>query len=309
MESGFGGKVKAANPPTPFLKGTFSRRVGALMKRGWIRKMKIILFPVNIDKFTGFFDKFLKNDGQIKHCNKKDYHTNLSVSHSDSAAKKVFRLTRICPQVPAFGRGRPGEFGPERTRHEVAHGVSAGPVGLLFLIDPAAGAHNPDRHRGRLGTRTDERRRFSATTNSSPCCPRAESRSRLRASPTTSSTKAIEAKAVSLNLLRIPAHIFLQSLVPGGLPPQGFPRRSLKWPEHTTPCSMTCNKSTHSRGRKWLHVWVVRILSALCLCFYALLSAEKSLSVCPIFSSPRSPLQSRRNSRGRSGSQSPGGRP
>ena len=28
------------------------------------RKMKIIQFPANIDKFTGFFDKFLKTNGE-----------------------------------------------------------------------------------------------------------------------------------------------------------------------------------------------------------------------------------------------------
>ena len=48
-----------------------------------------------------FFDKFLKNDGQINSCNKKDYHINLSAPHSDIAIKKVFRLPRICPHFPA----------------------------------------------------------------------------------------------------------------------------------------------------------------------------------------------------------------
>ena len=44
----------------------------------------------NIDKFTGFFDKFLKNTDHASDCNKKSYHINLSVPHSDSASKKVF---------------------------------------------------------------------------------------------------------------------------------------------------------------------------------------------------------------------------
>ncbi len=74
-----------------------------LMDSGMTVEMKIMIFPEKLDKFTGFFDKFLKNNGQIKHCNQKDYHINLSVSHSDIAAKKVFRLPRISPQLPATG--------------------------------------------------------------------------------------------------------------------------------------------------------------------------------------------------------------
>ena len=55
-----GAGVETANPPTPLIRGAFSRRRGALMERGWTMEMKIILFPENINKFTGFFDKFLK---------------------------------------------------------------------------------------------------------------------------------------------------------------------------------------------------------------------------------------------------------
>ena len=72
------------------------------MDRGWMKNMQIILFPVNIDKFTMFFDKFLKNNVQINDCNQRGYQLNLSVLHSDMAAKKVFWFPRICPQLPAF---------------------------------------------------------------------------------------------------------------------------------------------------------------------------------------------------------------
>ena len=57
---------------------------------------------INTDKFTMFFDKFLKFNTPTSYCNLKNYHVNMSVAHSDSAAKKVFRLPRICPQLPAF---------------------------------------------------------------------------------------------------------------------------------------------------------------------------------------------------------------
>ena len=65
-------------------------------------EMKIMIFSINIDKFTGFFDKFLKNLYLVIDCNQKGYHINLSVFHSDMAAKKVFWFPRICPQLPAL---------------------------------------------------------------------------------------------------------------------------------------------------------------------------------------------------------------
>ena len=65
-------------------------------------EMKIMIFSINMDKFTMFFDKFLKNNVRINDCNQKSYHINLSVMHSDMAAKKVFGFPRICPQLPAL---------------------------------------------------------------------------------------------------------------------------------------------------------------------------------------------------------------
>ena len=65
-------------------------------------EMQIIIFPVKFSKFTGFFDKFLKIISPVNDCNQMGYHINLSVPHSDPAAKKVFRPPRICPQLPAF---------------------------------------------------------------------------------------------------------------------------------------------------------------------------------------------------------------
>ncbi len=73
--------------------------------------MKVMIFSINTDKFTGFFDKFLKNNVQINDCNQKGYHTNLSAPHSDMAAKKVFGKPRICPQQPAFAQGVDGRPG------------------------------------------------------------------------------------------------------------------------------------------------------------------------------------------------------
>ncbi|GEM_PF-2139924 len=48
-------------------------REGVFMASGVARKLKIILFPVNIDKFTGFFDKFLKGAFLVIGCNHIGY--------------------------------------------------------------------------------------------------------------------------------------------------------------------------------------------------------------------------------------------
>ena len=39
-------------------------RGGVVMDLGLAMNMQIIIFPVNIDKFTGFFDKYLKANGK-----------------------------------------------------------------------------------------------------------------------------------------------------------------------------------------------------------------------------------------------------
>ena len=67
----------------------------APMDSGKRLEMKIIIFSIK-------FDKFLKIISPVISCNQTGYHINLSVPHSDQAAKKVFRPPRICPQPPAF---------------------------------------------------------------------------------------------------------------------------------------------------------------------------------------------------------------
>ena len=80
MERGDGASVMATNHPTvvfePPVPGGFeppnrsgsssAGRGEALMESRMTKEMKIIQFPANIDKFTAFFDKFLKmNDEGI----------------------------------------------------------------------------------------------------------------------------------------------------------------------------------------------------------------------------------------------------
>ena len=105
-------------------------------------KIKIMIFPVKYDKFTGFFDKFLKISDYANDCNKRSYHINLSVPHSDMAQKKVFLETAHLPAsacissrtasrrqsliqqsalTPAFARHCP----PLRTRSGYAPGAQA----------------------------------------------------------------------------------------------------------------------------------------------------------------------------------------
>ena len=136
MESGGGARIRTANPSEKssvapssvafdarsslapdLIRGAFSRRGAALMERGVTKKIKIMIFSKKLDKFTGFFDKYLKNISLANGCNQKSYHINLSVLHLDLAAKKVFCLPRISPHLPAFaGAGvrvhRPGRERP-----------------------------------------------------------------------------------------------------------------------------------------------------------------------------------------------------
>ena len=87
MERGDVASVKAANHPAavsgPPVPGGFELpdRPGLSNKRRWetlmdariSQEMKIIIFSVKFDKFTGFFDKFLKGNTYSNHCNKKSY--------------------------------------------------------------------------------------------------------------------------------------------------------------------------------------------------------------------------------------------
>ena len=60
MESGDGVRVKTAISHSGLI--TVSRG-GALVDSRTRTEMEIIQFPANIDKFTGFFDKYLKTNG------------------------------------------------------------------------------------------------------------------------------------------------------------------------------------------------------------------------------------------------------
>ena len=71
MESGAGARVKAAIFPALVCFALISRtgfitmsRGGVVMELGLTMNMQIIIFSVNIDKFTGFFDKYLKANGK-----------------------------------------------------------------------------------------------------------------------------------------------------------------------------------------------------------------------------------------------------
>ena len=71
MESGAGAIVKAAIFPVLVCFGLDSlsgfitmSRGEALMDSGLTMNMQIIIIPVNTDKFTGFFDKYLKTHGK-----------------------------------------------------------------------------------------------------------------------------------------------------------------------------------------------------------------------------------------------------
>ena len=100
MGCGDGAGVRAAKPsekssiaPSPvafdtrsplafdLLRGAFSRRGVALMDSRMTAIIKIMIFPVKFDKFTVFFDKFLKIYSPVTDCKTNSYHKNLSAPH------------------------------------------------------------------------------------------------------------------------------------------------------------------------------------------------------------------------------------
>jgi len=95
MERGDVASVKAANHPAavsgPPVPGGFELpdRPGLSNKRRWetlmdariSQEMKIIIFSVKFDKFTGFFDKFPKMIFLVTDCNQKICTKNMSVMH------------------------------------------------------------------------------------------------------------------------------------------------------------------------------------------------------------------------------------
>ena len=85
---------------------------------------------INIDKFTGFFDKLMKRDSTETYCNTMNYIIFLSVAHKDSGQIKFSgsrAFARICAQWPSHrprgaammyvGAGRPGISTPPRTHN------------------------------------------------------------------------------------------------------------------------------------------------------------------------------------------------
>ena len=103
--------------------------------------MKIIIFSIKFDKFTGFFDKFPKIIFPVNNCYQKGYYINLSVENSDLTVKKVFSLLRISPQSPAFAHRR--GFGSTRLMRGLVQQFSrerSVPFGLMN--ERAAGGAN-----------------------------------------------------------------------------------------------------------------------------------------------------------------------
>ena len=86
-----------------------AKRAGVPVDPNAARIIKIIIFSIKFDKFTGFFDKFLKNNSPVNHYNTKIYFYIL-VSPLRFRGKKKFpalphfpATARICtPSVAGF---------------------------------------------------------------------------------------------------------------------------------------------------------------------------------------------------------------
>ena len=106
--------------------------VVALMDAGASGEMKIIQFPVNIDKFMGFFDKFLgiyrAERKMINFIYSNGYQDNIKQIMSDLSKfieLKSFFAPRICPRFPARRTRPPGPPGPETGRFSDPAGAGA----------------------------------------------------------------------------------------------------------------------------------------------------------------------------------------
>ena len=145
--------VRVLHRVMPFAKTLFRARAeasprvlhpawaAALKDAGAGREMKIIIFSVKFDKFTGFFDKFLKSIFFVIDCNIRSCHINLSAAHSDSATKKVFRHPRICAQPPAFAHRR-GFVSTRLMRGLAQHPPRERGVPFGLMSERAAGGAN-----------------------------------------------------------------------------------------------------------------------------------------------------------------------
>ena len=91
---------------SPVIPGAPRERTGASLRP----PREFLKNSINIDKFTGFFDKFLKIYLFANDCNIKGLPQYPSAGHSDPAPKKVFRLSRISPHLPALAPVGPGPF-------------------------------------------------------------------------------------------------------------------------------------------------------------------------------------------------------
>ncbi|MCE2451660.1 MAG: hypothetical protein J4F48_02215, partial [Nitrospinae bacterium] len=139
MESGIRERIRASvrvlHRVMPFVKALFRARAeasprvlhpawaAALMDAGAGREMEIIQFPVKLDKFTGFFDKFL----EIYRIERKmviliysniyrDKIKQIMSNLSKCIELKNFFAPRICPHFPAWRTRPPGPPGPETGR-------------------------------------------------------------------------------------------------------------------------------------------------------------------------------------------------
>ena len=97
-------------------------RPAALMDAGAGREMKIMIFPVKLDKFTGFFDKFLKiyriGRKVIFRIYSNSYWNNIKQTMNDLSKFIELKSFFAAPHLPAIvcvsPRGEPARPGPKR---------------------------------------------------------------------------------------------------------------------------------------------------------------------------------------------------
>ncbi len=105
MESGVGAKMKTANASLPV--GADPHQPEPARADGHaVNFDKLVKNTINLDKFTGFFDKKRARETSASHCNKRDMDTNLSAGDSNTESKKFSSgaFARICAELSASPR-------------------------------------------------------------------------------------------------------------------------------------------------------------------------------------------------------------
>ena len=97
------------------------------MGPGMTKKVKVMIFSIKFNKFTGFFDKFLKSISLASGCNQKEFSYKSECGALKFRAKKSFpahcAFARKCPHSGARGSWSAAQAGRDFADEASGHGA------------------------------------------------------------------------------------------------------------------------------------------------------------------------------------------